>query len=81
MSYQNCNLITEEIKFKALEKSDSMPLGTYTRLKLSDGISNIVIQTSSSGVWIHNVTGVIDESISTKIICFIPYNKLSNNLT
>jgi hypothetical protein len=70
------NTITAEIKRIAFEKAMRMPLGHYSRLKINDEISDIVIQTSSSGVWFHDVPGTISDKISTQIICFINYKDL-----
>ena len=71
------NLITTEVKRVAKEKAQTMPLGTYSRLKVKNNISDIVIQTSSSGVWFHNVKGTIGKDISELIIGFKSYNELN----
>ena len=73
-------LITEEVKRTAIEKSERMPLGTYSRLKVSGEVSDIVIQTSSSGIYFFNVPGTILKNISEQLICFMYYTELKNNL-
>lgn len=68
--------ITEEIKRAVQQKIWRMPLGTYSRLKLENQISDIVIQTVSSGVYFFNVSGTIGEDILEKIIGFKFYSEL-----
>ena len=68
--------ITPEVKKVANEKAKAMPLGTYTRLKINDEISDIVIQTCSSGVYFYNVQGTIGRNISEQLIGFIYYSEL-----
>lgn len=68
--------ITSEIKKIAKEKAMRMPLGTYTRLKVNDEISDMVIQTCSSGVYFYKVTGTIGRNISEQLIGFIYYSEL-----
>ena len=68
--------ITSEVKKAANEKVFRMPLGTYSRLKVNNEISNIVVNPTSSGVWFHNEPGTIGKDISSKIICFMSYNEL-----
>jgi|AntRauTorckE6833_2_1112554.scaffolds.fasta_scaffold00056_65 hypothetical protein len=69
-------LITSEVIRVAKEKSKIMSLGGYSRLKISGEISNIVIQTTSSGIWFHNVTGTIGKDIADLIIGFKYYGEL-----
>ena len=69
-------LITSEVKKATNEKAFRMPLGTYSRLKVNNIISDIVINPTSSGVWFHNEPGTIGKDISSKIICFISYKNL-----
>ena len=64
------NLITPEVKKVALDKQKRMSLGTFSRLKLNNEISDIVIRKSSSGIYFYNVPGTIDETIDKKLICF-----------
>lgn len=64
------NLITPEGKTVALEKQNRMPLGTYSRLKVNNEISDIVIRKSSCGVYFYNVPGTIQKDIEDKLICF-----------
>ncbi len=73
------NLITSEVKKATNEKVFRMPLGTYSRLKVNNEISNIVVNPTSSGVWFHNEPSTIGKDISSKIICFISYNDLKQN--
>ena len=54
-----------------------MPLGTYSRLKINNEISDIVIQTVSSGIYFHNVPGTIGKDISKQIIGFKYYTDLN----
>lgn len=68
--------ITSEAKRVAKEKSRFMQLGTYSRLKINDEISDLVIQPSSSGVYFYNVTGTIGRDISEKLIGFFYYSEL-----
>ena len=68
--------ITSETKKIAKEKAMAMPLGTYSRLKINDEISDIVISPSSSGVYFYNVTGTIGRDISEKLIGFIYFSEL-----
>jgi hypothetical protein len=70
------NLITNEVKKVANEKALRMPIGTYSRLKVNNEISDIVINPTSSGVWFHNEPGTIEKDISSKILCFISYKDL-----
>lgn len=69
-------LITNEVRKVANEKAFRMPIGTYSRLKVNNEISDIVINPTSSGVWFHNEPGTIGKDISSKIICFISYEDL-----
>lgn len=73
---KNSILITDEVKKIAYQKAMSISIGLYSRLKINNIISDIVIQPSSSGVWFHNVPGIICADISTKIIGFISYSDL-----
>jgi hypothetical protein len=73
----NSILITSEVKKVALIKSDKMPLGTISRLKINNEISDICISPSSSGVWFYNVPGTILANISEQIIGFVLYNDLN----
>ncbi len=68
--------ITSEIRKIAKEKAMRMPIGTYSRLKVNGGISDIVISPSSSGVYLYNVPGTITENILDQQIDFIYYSKL-----
>ena len=68
--------ITSEIRKIAKEKAMTMPLGTYSRLKVNDEISDMVISPSSSGVYFYNVPGTIDSTITDQLIGFIYYSKL-----
>ena len=68
--------ITNEIKRIASEKSKRMPLGTFTRLKVNNQISDIVIQPSSSGVYFFNVPGTIGDDILEHLVCYHYYNSL-----
>lgn len=70
------NLITSEVKKVANEKAFKMPIGTYSRLKINDEISDIVISPSSSGVWFYHEPGTIGKNTSIKPICFISYKDL-----
>lgn len=67
---------TSEIGKIAREKAMGMPLGTYSRLKIGEIISDIVIQPSLSGVYFYNVPGTIEFDISDKLIGFIYYSEL-----
>ncbi len=69
-------ILTAEIKKMAKEKAMRMPLGTYSRLKVNGEISDIVIQTSSSGVYFYNVPGTIGSDVLEKLIGFIYYSEL-----
>jgi len=69
-------LITAEVKKATNDKAFRIPLGTYSRLKVDNEISDIVINPTSSGVWFHNEPNTIGKDISKKIICFISYNDL-----
>ena len=69
-------LITNEVKKVAKEKAFKMQIGTYSRLKVNNEISDIVINPTSSGIWFHNEPGVIGKDISSKIVCFISYKDL-----
>ena len=69
----NINELTKKV---AKEKSEKMPIGTYSRLKINGEISDIVIRPSSSGVYFYNVPGTIGRDISEKLIGFIYYSKL-----
>lgn len=71
------NLITNEVKQIAKEKAFSMPMGTYSRLKVNNEISDIVINPTSSGVWFHHEPNTIGKDISSKIVCFIAYKDLN----
>ena len=68
--------ITSEVKKIAKEKAMRMPLGTYSRLKVNDEISDMVIQPSSSGVYFFNVKGTIGRDIIQKLIGFIYFSEL-----
>lgn len=70
------NLITSEVKKAANEKALIMPIGAYSRLRVNNEISDIVISPSSSGVWFYNEPGTIRKDISSKVICFISYKDL-----
>ena len=70
------NLITNEVKKVANEKALGMPIGTFSRLKVNNEISDIVISPTSSGVWFYNEPGIIGKDILNKIICFISYKDL-----
>ena len=69
-------IINALAKKVAKEKSEKMPIGTYSRLKINGEISDIVIRPSSSGVYFYNVPGTIGRDISEKLIGFIYYSKL-----
>ena len=73
---KNSILITPEVKKVASIKADRMPLGTISRLKINNEISDICICPSSSGVWFYNVPGTILANVSEKIIGFVSYNDL-----
>ena len=68
--------ITTETRKTAKEKAMAMPLGTYSRLRVNDEISDIVISPSSSGVYFYNVPGTIGLDISEKLIGFIYFSEL-----
>jgi len=68
--------ITTEVKKATNDKAFRMQLGTYSRLKINNEISDIVINPTSSGVWFHNEPHTIGKDISKKIICFMSYNDL-----
>lgn len=68
--------ITSEIKKIAKEKAMRMPLGTYSRLKVNNEVSDIVISPSSSGVYFYNVPSTIGRNISEQLIGFIYYSEL-----
>lgn len=70
-------IITNEVEKLAKLKSQNMPLGTYSRLKINNEISDIVIQTVSSGIYFHNVPGAIGKDITNQIICFKYYSELN----
>lgn len=72
------DLITNEVKKVANEKALTMPIGTYSRLKVNNEISDIVISATSSGVYFYNEPDTIGKDISSKIICFISYKDLHN---
>jgi hypothetical protein len=72
------NLITLEVKKATNEKVFKMPLGTYSRLRVNNEVSDIVVNPTSSGVWFHNEPGTIGRDISSKIICFISYSDLKS---
>jgi hypothetical protein len=74
---KNSILITPEVKKVALIKADRMPLGTISRLKVNNEISDICISPSSSGVWFYNVPGTITVHVSEQIIGFVTYNDLN----
>lgn len=65
-----------EIGKIAREKAMEMPLGTYSRLKIGEIISDIVIQPSLSGVYFYDVPGTIEFDISDKLIGFIYFTEL-----
>ena len=67
--------ITKEIKRISAEKARTMPLGTYSRLKVNNQISDIVIQPSSSGVYFFNVPGTIGDDILEHLMCFKYYSE------
>lgn len=68
--------ITSEIKLIAKQKALNMPIGTYSRLKVNNEISDLVIQPSSSGVWFFNEPKTISKDITEKIIGFVYYSDL-----
>ena len=68
--------ITLEMRKAASEKVFRMPLGTYSRLKINGEISDMVVSSSSSGVYFYNVPGTITENILDQQIGFIYYSKL-----
>ena len=70
------NLITNEVKKVANEKAFRMPMGTYSRLTINCEPSDIVISSSSSGVYFYNVPGTIGSDISKKLIGFISFSEL-----
>lgn len=70
------NDLTSETKKIAKLKAENMPLGTYSRLKINDEISDIVISPSSSGIYFYNVPSTIGRDISEKLIGFIYYSEL-----
>ena len=69
-------LITAEVIKATNDKGPRMQLGTYSRLKINNEISDIVINPTLSGVWFHNEPNTIGKDISKKIICFMSYNDL-----
>lgn len=68
--------ITKEIKQAVQQKIWRMQLGTYSRLKLNGQISDLVIQTVSSGVYFFNVPSTIGKDIQKKLIGFKFYSEL-----
>ena len=69
-------LITAEVIKATNAKGSRMQLGTYSRLKINNKISDIVINPTLSGVWFHNEPNTIGQDICAKVICFISYNDL-----
>ena len=74
---KNNTIITNEVKAIAAQKSKFMPLGTFSRLKINNEISDIVIQTSSSGIYFFNEPKTIGKDITEKIIGFFYYSNLT----
>ena len=68
--------ITNEVKAAAAVKAFRMQIGTYSRLKVADKISDIVISPTSSGVWFFDEPRTIGQDIVSKIIGFVPYSNL-----
>lgn len=71
------NLITNEVKRVAIEKSKFMDLGTYSRLKVNGEITDVVISPSSSGIYFYNTPCAITKDISKQLICFEYYKDLN----
>ena len=72
-------LITAEVIKATNDKGPRMQLGTYSRLKINNEISDLVINPTLSGVWFHKFNdepNTIGQNISAKVICFISYNDL-----
>jgi hypothetical protein len=69
--------ITSEIKAIAKEKAMQMPIGTFSRLKIDNEISDIVISPSSSGIYFYNVPGTITDKIIDQLICFDYYSQIN----
>ena len=69
--------ITAEIKAIAKVKSMQMPIGTFSRLKIGNEISDIVISPSSSGIYFYNVPGTITDKILDQLICFEYYKAIN----
>jgi hypothetical protein len=57
-----------------LAKAMSMPIGTYSRLRVNNEVTDTVINPSSSGVYFYNVQGIIDEKIFDQDYLFVKYN-------
>ena len=74
---QNNTMITNEVKAIAAQKSKFMPLGAFSRLKINNEISDIVIQTSSSGIYFYLEPKTIGKDITEKIIGFFYYSNLN----
>lgn len=72
------NLITREVKKVAKEKALKMPIGTYSRLKINNEITDIVIKPSPYGIYFYNEPTTIGKDILNKTVCFIYYEDLSN---
>ena len=70
------NLITDEVKKVAYEKALKMPKGTYSRLKVNNEISDIVIKPSPYGVYFYKEPTTIGKDILSKNLCFIYYEDL-----
>lgn len=69
--------ITTDIKAIAKAKAMQMPIGTFSRLKIGNEISDIVISPSSSGIYFYNVPGTITEKILDQLICFNYYTAIN----
>jgi hypothetical protein len=69
--------ITADIKAIAKTKAMQMPIGTFSRLKIGNEISDIVISPSSSGIYFYNVPGTITDKIFDQLICFDYYNQIN----
>ena len=70
------NLITAEVIKATNDKGSRMQVGTYSRLKINNKISDIVINPTLSGVWFHHEPNPIGKDISDKVICFMSYHDL-----
>jgi len=69
--------ITLEIQRIAKTKAMCMELGTFSRLKVGDNITDIVISPSSSGIYFYNVPGTITDKILDQLVTFVYYSKIN----